>query len=100
MFGPFLDAQKLAEAQNHTKLQIWLMLYQVVWIGGPSSGKIMYVLAEERSQVEDFLQKSIGFSYRFVPLDKAWGYRDSLLIISKQPRPRTFLIEPSLPSIR
>ena len=53
MFGPFLDAQKLAEAQNRSKMHVLFMLYPVEAVTGLSSGKIMDFLTEEGSNFDD-----------------------------------------------
>ena len=58
--GPFLDAQKLAEGQNRTQNADLLMLYPVVWIEGPSSGKTSDMLAE-------FLEASSQTPYSTLP---------------------------------
>ena len=44
-------------SESHQHVDVF-MLRPVVWIGGPSSGKIMDLLVEEGSNVEDFFQKT------------------------------------------
>ena len=72
VFGPFLDAQNLAEAQNRTKYR---------FVDALSSGmdrraqlwKKYGVVGRGRVIFEDFLPEDIGLRYRCFPLNKGWG---------------------------
>ena len=44
-------------SESHQNADLF-MLYPVVWIGGPSSGKNMDCLAEEGSNFEDLFQRT------------------------------------------